>query len=54
METRKIKLEREGKVFIPVKEYANRHGITVQAVYQKLKKGKLKGKKIGSYQLIEL
>jgi len=38
--------------YLPVKDYATKYNITVQNVYQKLKRGKLKGKKIGSYQLI--
>lgn len=41
------------KKYIPVKDYAVKYGISVQNVYQKLKRGKLIGKKIGNYQLIE-
>lgn len=37
---------------IPVKDYASKYNMSVQNVYQKLKRGKLKGKKIGNYQLI--
>ena len=40
------------EVYIPVKDYATKKGISVQNVYQRLKRGKLKGKKIGSYQLV--
>ena len=32
---------------IPVKDYAEKHGMTVQNVYQQLKRGKLEGKKVG-------
>lgn len=45
------KLE-EGKVYASVKDYAAKHNVSVQSVYQKLKRGNLKGKKIGSYQLV--
>lgn len=38
--------------YIPVKDYATKYNHTVQNIYQKLKRGKLKGKKIGNYQLI--
>jgi hypothetical protein len=38
--------------YIPVKDYAAKYNMTVQNVYQRLKRGKLKGKKIGNYQLI--
>jgi len=41
------------KTYIPVKDYAAKTSVSVQNVYQQLKRGKLKGKKIGSYQLIE-
>lgn len=40
--------------YMPVKEYAKKMHITVQAVYQALKRGSIKGKKIGTYQLIEV
>lgn len=40
------------ELFIPVKDYAIKKGISVQNVYQRLKRGKLKGKKIGNYQLV--
>ena len=42
----------ENEKHIPVKDYAIKYNMTVQNVYQKLKRGKLKGKKLGSYQLI--
>jgi hypothetical protein len=40
------------RIYLPVKDYANKNGISVQNVYQRLKRGKLKGKKIGNYQLV--
>lgn len=42
----------ENKNWIPVKDYAIKHNMTVQNVYQLIKKGKLEGRKIGSYQLV--
>jgi len=42
----------ENEKYIPVKDYATKKSISVQNVYQRLKRGKLKGKKIGNYQLI--
>jgi hypothetical protein len=44
----------EKEKYIPVKDYAEKHKVSVQNVYQKLKRGKLVGKKIGSYQLIKV
>lgn len=38
--------------YIPVKDYATKYEMSVQNVYQRLKRGKLEGKKIGNYQLI--
>ena len=38
--------------FKPVKDYAELKGITVQAVYQAIKRGSLEYKKIGSYTLV--
>jgi len=35
-----------------VKEYAKSFGLTEQAVYMRIKRGKLEGKKIGNYQLV--
>lgn len=37
---------------IPVKEFAQLKGITVQAVYQGIKRGKYKSVKIGTYTLV--
>lgn len=42
----------EKEKYIPVKDYAVKNNVSVQNVYQQLKRGKLKGKKIGSYQLV--
>lgn len=39
-------------IYIPVAEYASLKGITVQAVYQAIKRGKLEIKKIGTYTLV--
>jgi hypothetical protein len=41
-------------IYKPVKDYANEKGLTVQAVYQAIKRGKLKSKKIGSYTLVKV
>lgn len=38
--------------YIPVKDYAIKKNVSVQNVYQMLRRNKLKGKKIGNYQLI--
>ncbi|MBK8807799.1 MAG: hypothetical protein IPO21_14590 [Bacteroidales bacterium] len=43
----------EKEKYIPVKDYAIKHNMSVQNVYQQLKRKKLEGKKIGSYQLIK-
>jgi hypothetical protein len=37
---------------IPVKDFAQLKGITVQAVYQGIKRGKYKSIKIGTYTLV--
>jgi len=42
------------KMYKPVKDYANEKGLTVQAVYQAIKRGTLNSKKIGSYTLVEV
>jgi len=36
----------------PVKEYAELKEMSVQAVYQAIKRGKLESKKIGSFTLV--
>lgn len=44
----------EEKTHMPVKDYATKKGISVQAVYQMIRRGNLKFKKIGSYTLVEV
>jgi hypothetical protein len=39
--------------YIPVKEYAAKYKLTVQAVYKRIKTGKLKMMKIGTYTLVK-
>lgn len=39
-------------IYIPVKDYATLNNISVQNVYDKIKRGKLKGRKLGNYQLV--
>lgn len=41
-------------IYKPVKDYANEKGLTVQAVYQAIKRGTLQSKKIGSYTLVKV
>ena len=41
------------KPFKPVKDFANEKGLTVQAVYQAIKRGSLESKKIGTYTLMK-
>lgn len=38
--------------YIPVKDYALKRNISVQAVYQMIKRGNLKYRKIGTYTLV--
>ena len=42
----------EIKAYKPVKDFADEREITVQAVYQGIKRGKYEMKKIGSYTLV--
>ena len=44
----------ELKKHMPVKDYADKKGISVQAVYQMIKRGNLGSKKIGTYTLVEV
>ena len=44
----------EGKKYMTVSDYATKKGITVQAVYQKIRRGNLGFKKIGTYTLVEM
>jgi predicted DNA-binding protein YlxM (UPF0122 family) len=39
--------------YLTVAEYAEKHGTTVQAVYQKLKRGNLRSRKIGNLTLVK-
>lgn len=45
-------MEETKKSYQPVKDYAVLKGITVQAVYDKIKKEKVLVKKIGTYTLV--
>ena len=47
-------IKTKNETYMPVKEYADKTGYTVQRIYQLLKEGKLKGKKIGSYHLVKV
>lgn len=38
--------------YLPVKDYANKYNESVNNVYNLIKRGKVKGKKIGNYQLV--
>ena len=40
------------KRYMTVREYAGKTGYTVQRIYQLLKEGKLKGKKIGHFNFV--
>ncbi len=40
------------KNFMPVKDLAIKKQVTVQAIYQKLKRGNLLVKKVGTYTLV--
>lgn len=42
----------EGKKYTPVQDYAKMKNVSVQAVYQKIKRGNLETKKIGSFTLV--
>ena len=39
--------------YLPVRDYAKKHGISVQAVYQAIWRGSLDSKKIGTYTLVK-
>jgi len=38
----------------PVKDYAEEKGVSVQSVYQAIKRGTLEYRKIGSYTLVKV
>lgn len=40
------------ETYIPVKDYAAKYDESVHNVYNLIKRGKIKGKKIGNYQLV--
>lgn len=40
-------------IYIPVKDYATLNNMSVQNVYDMLKRGKIMGRKLGSYQLVK-
>ena len=40
--------------YMPVKDYADKKGVTVQAVYQMIKRNNLEIKKIGSFTLVKV
>lgn len=39
--------------FMPVKDYASKKGITVQAVYKMIKQKRIETKTIGTYTLVK-
>ncbi len=41
------------ETYIPVKQYAEEKGISVQAVYQSIWARRIESKKIGSYTLVK-
>lgn len=43
----------EKKTFMPVKDYADKKNISVQAVYKMIREKKIETKKIGSYTLVQ-
>lgn len=45
--------KRTRKPFMPVKDYANQHNISVQAVYKMIKTGRIHSRKIGTYTLVQ-
>ena len=46
-------METVATTYMSVSEYAKLTGVTVQAVYQAIKKGKLEIKKIGTFILVK-
>ena len=54
METASIKSTAFDNKLVPVKDFADKHGITVQAVYQGIKRGKYQDTKIGTFTLIKV
>jgi hypothetical protein len=54
METANIKSTAFDTKLVPVKDFADKHGITVQAVYQGIKRGKYQATKIGTFTLVKV
>ena len=48
-----MKTKGKRKPFIPVRDFANQHNISVQAVYKAIKAGRLRMRKIGTYTLVQ-
>jgi hypothetical protein len=48
-----MRTEHKRKPFLPVKDYALQHNISVQAVYKTIKTGRLRMRKIGTYTLVQ-
>lgn len=42
------------KPFMSIKDYAAKNSMSVQSVYQAIKRGKLKGRKIAGFQFVEV
>lgn len=49
-----LKRMNDPKKYKPVKEYAAEKKMSVQAVYKKIKKGKLEYMKVGTYTLVRV
>ncbi len=49
----KMLKEENSKKFMPVKDFALKYNITVQAVYERINAGTVEVKKIGSYTLVK-
>jgi hypothetical protein len=54
MEAASIKSTAFDNKLVPVKDFADKHGITVQAVYQGIKRGKYQSTKIGTFTLVKV
>ena len=44
----------ELKGYMPVKDYAEKEKLTVQAIYKAIREGRLESKKLGSYTLVKV
>lgn len=47
-----LNMSENKKIFMPVKEFADKKKVSVQHVYNQIREGKLETKKIGSYTLV--